>query len=300
MNVIKVLLIGAEGQLGKEFQNVFKIGKTFIGDIPDIFKNIKLDCVDRNNFDVTDEAQVEAKISQKYDYVINCSAYTAVDKAEEDIDNCKRLNEIAPLFLAKYCKKYNSVLVHFSTDYVYGGDKCVPYLESDDCYPETVYGLTKRRGELNIINNCDKYFIFRTAWLYGKHGKNFVYKMMELSKKFTKLTVVNDQFGSPTYANDLVYNVLKVIQLQKYGLYNCSGEGKCSWFDFAKEIFRLARIDIEVQPVNSNQYPTLAKRPKYSVMENAKLKNINMNFMREWKEALKDFFVEINLEKGEK
>lgn len=297
MKSVKILLIGAQGQLGQEFQHALGDGKTYLGPIPQLFNNCDITCADIEQLDVTDETQVNTEISKGYDFVINCSAYTAVDKAESDCDNCNKVNALAPLYLAAACKKFNATLVHFSTDYVYGGNKTVPYRENDECLPNTVYGKTKLQGERNLIQNCDKYFIFRTAWLYGKYGNNFVYKMLQLAENHPQINVVNDQYGTPTYASDLVHVALNVMATTHYGTYNCSGEGQCTWYQFALEIFRLMHVDVTVKPVSSEQFPSAAKRPKYSVMENNALNRLNMNYMSDWKCALSQF---INTIKGNK
>ncbi|MCM1194635.1 MAG: dTDP-4-dehydrorhamnose reductase [Firmicutes bacterium] len=294
MKSVKILLTGADGQLGQEFKRAFETGTTKIGPVPTVFRNAVVTYADINELDVTNEEQADDFVKKGFDFVINCSAYTAVDKAESDRDNCYRVNAAAPLYLAKACKKYNATLAHFSTDYVYGGEKTSPYVESDECRPETVYGKTKLEGERNVEATCSKYFIFRTAWLYGKYGNNFVYKMLQLAKNRSVINVVCDQFGTPTYANDLVYTTLNALTTNAYGVYNCSGEGQCSWYEFAREIFAQARVDAEVVPVTSDLFETAAKRPKYSVMDNCALKRLNLNGMREWKTALHDFIQEIN------
>lgn len=293
MNNLKILLVGANGQLGKEFQSVLNKMRSDIGEIPNNYKNAKVDVIDYPELDVTDRKAVFEKISGGYDFVINCSAYTAVDKAEDDFEACYKVNTIGPFNLACACKEYDSTLIHFSTDYVFGGDGKEPYNEYDVCLPKTVYGKTKIEGEKYIRENCNKYFIFRTAWLYGEFANNFVYKMIELSKTKPFLTVVDDQKGTPTNANDLVHVVLNVILTEEYGLYHATGEGECTWYDFTKKIFEYSGIVTEVKPVKSEEFKSRAERPKYSVLNNLHLKSINKNYMRAWEVALLNFIEKV-------
>lgn len=290
--MLKILIVGAKGQLGQEFVNSFRLGYCDIGKIDGKFLNAQIDAFDVDNLNILDRQNLDTVMQNNYDYCINCSAYTAVDKAEDDIQNCYKVNVLGVQNLAFACQKYKTTLVHFSTDYVYEGNSNTPLNETDETSPITVYGKTKLAGENYIREICEKYYIFRTSWLYGKNGNNFVYKMLELSQKLDKLKVVDDQIGTPTNANDLVYNTLAVITTGYYGLYNCTGEGQCSWFDFASEILKLNDIHIPIGPVSSEAFSSRATRPAYSVLDNLALKSIGMNYMRPWQEALVSFFAD--------
>lgn len=290
--MLKIVIIGAKGQLGQEFVHCISAGKTDLGAIDESITSAQIDSFDADELNILDKQRLDAMLSARYDYCINCSAYTATDKAEDDRVNCYRVNTLGVQNLAYACQKYGTTLVHFSSDYVYGGERDQPLNETDATYPINVYGTIKLAGEQYIREICDKYYIIRTSWLYGRFGNNFVYKMLELAQKLDKLTVVNDQIGTPTSANDLVYNTLKLMQSGYYGLYNCSGEGQCSWYDFACEILRQKGLATPVVPVDSATFATRAKRPKYSVMENLALKSIDLNFMRTWQDALASFLKE--------
>lgn len=285
----KILIVGAKGQLGQEFIHCISEGKADLGVLDEEILGAKVDSFGSVELDILDKQKLDSVLSSGYDYCINCSAYTAVDKAEDDEISCYKVNTLGVQNLAFLCQKYGTTLVHFSTDYVYGSEIESPLSEAEPTAPINVYGKTKLAGEQYIREICDKYYIIRTSWLYGRFGNNFVYKMLELAGKLDKLTVVNDQIGTPTNANDLVYNTFRLMQSGYYGVYNCSGEGQCSWYDFACEILRLKGVKTPVLPVDSATFVTKAKRPKYSVMENLALKSIGLNFMRPWAEALASF-----------
>ncbi len=291
--MLKIIIIGARGQLGREFCECIKSGKTDLGKLEDEIINAQVDSFGVESLDILDRKNLDSIMSAGYDYCINCSAYTAVDKAEDDSVNCYRVNTLGVQNLAYACQKYGTILVHFSTDYVYSGTRNVPLNETDATCPVTVYGKTKLAGENYIREICDRYYIIRTSWLYGEWGNNFVYKMLELAQKMDKLTVVNDQIGTPTSANDLVYTTLKLMRSGNFGVYNCSGEGQCSWYDFACEILRLGGIATPILPVDSATFSSKAERPKYSVLDNLALRSIGLNFMRPWETALKSFLTKV-------
>ena len=256
----------------------------------------ELICTDVADLDITDEEAVLKKVSEiKPEYIINCAAYTAVDKAETAGEIVEKINADGPRNLAKAAKKNECVLVHVSTDYVFGGDLDVEkdYKEDDPKNPVTAYGITKLHGEEAIEENTDKYYIFRTAWLYGD-GNNFVRTMLKLGETKDELNVVSDQHGSPTYAEDLANFIGEAIEKKiPYGVYNATNEGYTTWYDFTKAIFEYAGIICKVNPVTTEEYIdmmkiTQAKRPKNSQMSKDKLKNAGIE-VPEWEEALKRY-----------
>ena len=279
---MKVLIIGSNGQLGRQMQKVLTS------------RGISFDALDLPDIDITDPASIENRIAAGYRSVINCAAYTNVDGAESDEETAQRINADGPKNIAAVCSRYDTELLHVSTDYVFSGDgieedgKLRPYVESDVCVPNTAYGRTKLAGEAFVRAAWEKSYILRTAWLYGD-GENFVRTMLKLAQTHDKLTVVNDQFGSPTSAADLSEAILALMGSGHYGTYHATCEGVCTWYDFAKKIFELRGIDIDVDPVTSDKYPRPAKRPKWSVLENAQLKAHGINVFRHWETALKDY-----------
>ena len=220
--------------------------------------------------------------------VINAAAYTAVDEAEQNKNLVYKINGCAVGFLATVCKEINAILVHFSTDYVFDGENHNGYKENHPYRPINIYGKSKALGEKMILDISPKCYIIRTAWLFGKNGKNFVEIMLRLAGEKKEIRVVNDQFGSPTYAKDLASEVKKLIESQgQYGIYHITNSGTCSWYDFAVKIFELSKLNLKVRPVKSEKFPTPAKRPTYSMLINTKLPP-----MRKWEEALKDYLIE--------
>ncbi len=274
-----VLVTGASGQLGQSLQ--------FIAP-----KHPKLQFifVSTQDLDITNQELVNYFFkNNKIDFCINTAAYTAVDKAESEAELAKKINVLGPKYLAVACKKNKSKLIHISTDFVFDGSSEKPYSETDNPNPLGVYGQTKLEGEQEIINNLEEYFIVRTSWVYSQFGNNFMKTMLRLAQERDSLNVVNDQIGSPTNAIDLAEAILTIIKSKstKYGIYNFSNEGKASWYDFAKEIFNVNDICIEVNPIATEAFPTPAQRPKYSLLDKTKIKetfNIEIN---SWQEALR-------------
>lgn len=258
---MKILITGANGMLAKAVINQFK-------------DNNELILTDVSELDITNETKTNEFVTQiKPDYIINCAAYTAVDKAEEDIELAEKVNAIGPKNLAIAAKNNDSTLIHISTDYVFNGelDTTKSYVESDEIAPVTVYGKTKALGEKYIRENCDKYYILRTAWLYGD-GNNFVRTMIKLGKEKEEVNVVSDQHGSPTYTVDLASIINQVIEKElPYGIYHSTNEGFTTWYDFTKKIYELANINCKVKPVTSEEFIRPAKRPKNSKMSKSKL-----------------------------
>lgn len=288
---MKILITGARGQLGSELCRCFERGFTELG-TPEILKNDnEITAVDMDELDISDKNAVEELFSDKrFDAVINCAAYTNVNGCETEPDTAFRANSIGPLNLAMSAEKIGAELVHISTDYVFSGDGNTPYREWDNVCPQSVYGKSKLLGEQYVREHCRRYYIVRTAWLYGYTGNNFVKTMIRINRERGGCRVVNDQFGSPTNAADLAHHLLKLLGSERYGVYHGTGNGVCSWFDFACKIVELAGITSDVQPCTTEEYPTPARRPAYSALENMMFKNTVGDEFRDWQTALKCFF----------
>jgi dTDP-4-dehydrorhamnose reductase len=274
---MKILITGADGMLGSDLQNVLNMSK----------KN-EIIATDLD-LDITKESVIEKIRKCAPDIVVNVAAYTDVDGCEFNQELAYKINSIGPKNLALACKEINSKLIHISTDYVFNGEKKEPYIESDKTNPINVYGETKLKGEELIQNTFDDYFILRTSWLYGINGNNFVKTMLELSKSNNEISVVDDQRGSPTYTYDLSIAISKLLENNHYGIYHLTNSGNCSWFEFTKDIFEIANIDVDLKPVATEKFPRSAKRPKYSVLNNEKWKNKGFKPLRNYKKALNDF-----------
>ena len=273
---MKILITGAYGMLGSDLREVLKDNELIITGSKDL--------------DITKENNVLQFIEDKKpEIVINAAAYTNVDNCETDYDNAYLVNAIGPKNLAVACNKLNIPLIHVSTDYVFDGSKTTPLSEEDKLGPKTAYGKTKLEGEKFVQENTKKYFILRTAWLFGLNGKNFVKTMINLSKKNNLLKVVNDQKGCPTYCYDLAMAIKQLLNSDKYGIYHLTNKGELSWYDFAKKIFELSNITINVKPVTTEEFPRPAPRPHYSVLSNQKWINAGFSPMRNYEDALKDY-----------
>lgn len=274
---MKILITGANGMLAKAVKKELEGNEIIATDVADL--------------DITDLEAVEKFVEKiKPEYIINCAAYTAVDKAEENKELVYKINAMGPENLAKAANKNNSVLVHISTDYVFGGDKDVneDYSEDDEKHPVAVYGTTKLAGEQKIKDNCDKYYIFRTAWLYGE-GNNFVRTMLNLANDRKEVNVVNDQHGSPTYAVDLSSIIHQAIKKQiPFGIYNATNTGYTTWYEFTKLIYELNNVNCLVNPVTSEEFPRPAKRPKNSQMSKDKLLKLGIEIPT-YQDALKRY-----------
>lgn len=277
-----VLVTGANGQLGQALRFIY-------GDYPEI----QFVFCSSSELDVT-KANVCSSVFKKIkpSYLINAAAYTAVDKAEIELEKAVEINVKGVENLANVCKEYNTILIHISTDFVFDGQSSKAYTEKDIPNPKGVYGRTKLDGEQKIQNIWDKHFIIRTSWVYSQFGNNFLKTMIRLGDERESLSVVNDQIGTPTNAVDLSRTLIKIILFQNvkqqkvFGIYNFSNEGFCSWFDFAKEIFRINNIQIDLKPISTSSYPTSAERPKYSVLDKTKIKTIFDIEISEWKDSL--------------
>lgn len=276
---MKVFVTGVRGQLGYDVVNELeKRGHTAIG-------------VDIEELDITDAEAVDKMITETApDAVIHCAAWTAVDAAEDNEEKCRQVNAYGTENIAKVCKKLDCKMMYISTDYIFDGKGTRPW-EPDDpvTTPLNVYGQTKYEGELTVRKNVEKFFIVRIAWVFGK-GKNFIKTMLNLAKTHDHLTVVNDQYGTPTYTYDLARLLVDMIETDKYGNYHATNEGGyITWYDFACEIFRQAGIDIEVEPVSSAQYAAKAKRPENSRMNKQKLVDNGFELLPDWKDALRRY-----------
>lgn len=275
---MKIIITGAKGQLGLELIKQLK------------YKNeYEIIATDREDLNIVDIDNVnEFILKMNPDVVINCAAHTAVDVCENDVENTYKINAIGPRNLAIACEKIGSKFVQVSTDYVFDGMENVERREDDSTGPNSIYGKSKLMGEQFTRELCSKYFIIRTAWLYGE-GNNFVRTMIKLSEQHDELNVVDDQFGSPTSTVDLAEAIIKLIDTEHYGVYHGTCEGRCSWYEFAKKIFELCDIDIKVNPVTSDEFKRPAPRPAYSVLDNFMLKLVGLNSFRNWEESLKEY-----------
>ena len=274
-----VIVLGAAGQLGQAIQSISS-------------KNaIEFNFFDSHQLDIANSIKVNAVFERlKPDFCINAAAYTAVDKAEIEVEKADLVNRIAVKNIISACLKQDTTLLHISTDFVFDGEKNTPYTETDQTNPQGIYGVTKRNGEIEIAQSMTKFFIVRTSWLYSDFGSNFKKTILKLAKERENLNVVNDQIGSPTHALDLAAALVKIIQSRSinYGIYHYCNEGSTSWYGFAKKVLELNHIFIELNGIPTSDYPTLAKRPKYSVLDTSKIKNEFNIKIKSWQNALQE------------
>lgn len=274
----KILVIGSKGQLGNEFQVLAKEYTAYHFYFYDIAE-----------LDIVNVELVNKSIGElKPDYLINCAAYTAVDKAETESELAYAINSDAVRNLAVACSANAVKFIHISTDYVFDGEATEPYTEESVTNPASIYGLTKLKGEQEAIKNNKNVIIIRTAWVYSVYGHNFVKTMLRLMKTKTELNVVADQFGSPTYANDLAAAILHIISSGNWvaGIYHFTNEGVITWFDFATEIKNMSGSSCVINPITTAQYPTPAKRPSYSVLDKTKIQETFGTRLKNWKDSL--------------
>lgn len=275
---MRIVVLGASGQLGS---------------------CLKKNSTERNITDISFPSEESANIldkelldklftAEKPQFVINCAAYTAVDKAEDDVDTCRKVNRDGAAYIAEVCKKHQATLIHISTDFVFKGD--IPQLlsETDPAEPENIYGLTKLEGEAAISEILPEHFTIRTSWLYSEFGNNFVKTMLRLGREREQLGVIIDQVGSPTYAIDLANVILDITESgsSAYGIYHYSNEGVTSWYDFAKAVFDLSETTVKLNPVKTSEYVTRAVRPAYSVMDKSKIKATFDITIPYWRDSL--------------
>ena len=294
---MKIIVTGCKGQLGTEILKQLREGRSEIGPIPEKLLNATVIAVDLPDLDISNYKMVDEFIRRnRPDVIINCAAYTNVDGCEVNHDAAFKANALGPRNLAQAAEKTGARLVHVSTDYVFSGRENGGVAQDEATIPGPIsaYGSTKLMGEKYVEQFCHRHFIVRTAWLYSYYGKNFVKTMVNLAKTHDTLNVVNDQLGNPTNAVDLAYHILKLAVSHDYGIYHCTGSGICSWYDFASEIIRLSGLPCTVKPVTSAQYkemnPKSADRPAWSALENRALRCSVGDDMRDWKDAIQDFF----------
>ncbi len=282
---MKILVTGYKGQLGYDIVNECRS------------RGIEAVGVDIDEMDITKADDVKKVIYEvNCDAVVHCAAWTAVDRAEEDRERCKAVNVDGTRNIAEVCKELNIPIMYFSTDYVFNGQGATAWDENTSAKePLNYYGQTKYEGELEVLKN-NKHFIVRISWVFGLNGNNFIKTMLRLGKKIGKVSVVNDQIGSPTYTVDLAVLAVDMIQSEKYGTYHATNEGLCSWYSFACKIFELAELDVVVTPVDSNEFPTKAARPSNSRMSKKQLDRNGFDRLPTWEDALKRYLAEISLQ----
>lgn len=286
----KVLITGANGQLGSELKK-----------ISSAFRLFSFQYIDADTLDLTDQPAVDRYFDrQHFDYIINCAAYTAVDKAEAEPEKAFRINAEVPGMLHEISLKSHSRLIHISTDYVFDGTSYTPYVETDVTSPRSVYGKSKLAGELEVLKNHES-IIIRTSWLYSSQGTNFLKTILRLGKERESLNVVFDQVGTPTSADDLADAILKICsQIESTGdktggIYHFSNEGVCSWYDFALEIVEFAGLKCKINAITTDQYPLPAPRPAYSVLNKARIKTTFSLKIPYWRESMRRVLEEITL-----
>ncbi len=280
-----ILVTGAKGQLGTELQH-----------LSSLYADFAFTFISRQELDLSDSTAIQNWFKDKrFDFIINCAAYTAVDKAQVEPDLARAINSSAVETLACIAKEQNSAMLHISTDYVFNGKHYMPYVETDLADPQGIYGQTKREGELAMLAiNPAKSIIIRTSWVYSRFGNNFVKTMLRLGNERQELGVIYDQVGTPTSASDLALTLLAIIQHHKLGylttteIYHFSNEGVCSWYDFAKVIFEFSAMTCHVKPIETKDYPTPATRPPYSLLNKAKIKTTFDLTIPHWKDSLLD------------
>ena len=275
-----ILVTGGNGQLA-----------SCIKDVEKQYDDLNIIYTDHLELDICELNQIQTffKSNPQINYCINCAAYTAVDKAETEAEKAFEINATGAKNLAQVCNDHDAILIHVSTDFVFDGEKNEPYTETDAANPISVYGASKLQGEVEIQQALKEYFIIRTSWLYSEYGNNFMKTMLRLAETRDGISVVSDQIGTPTYAGDLAEIIIQIIntKTEKYGIYHYSNEGVASWFEFAKEIFKLTKNKIKVNPIPSIEYLTPAKRPKYSVLDKKKIIDVFKIDIPFWRESLK-------------
>lgn len=291
---MKIMITGCYGQLGNELISILKSGKSEIGAMPEKLKGAEILPVDVDSLDIADCEKVKAFVLEnRPDVIINCAAMTNVDGCESDYVTAFKVNAMGVRNLSMAAKEVGAKLIHVSTDYVFEGNGTRPYVEWDLVNPQSAYGASKALGEKYALTFNDKSFVVRTSWLYGYIGKNFVKTVRRVIRERGGITVVNDQRGNPTNANDLAHHLLKLALTEEYGIYHCTGEGECTWFDFAKKIAQLSGFGDVVKPCTSDEFPTPTKRPAYSSLRNLALECTIGNEMRNWEDAIEEYIKKV-------
>jgi dTDP-4-dehydrorhamnose reductase len=276
---MKIVVLGASGQLGSCLKKISAERN---------LTNISFPSEEQAN--ILDKDLLDRLFSaEKPQYVINCAAYTAVDKAEDDVETCRKVNRDGAAYIAEVCKKHQATLIHISTDFVFKGDVPKLLTETDPAEPENIYGLTKLEGEAVIAEILPEHYTIRTSWLYSEFGNNFVKTMLRLGRERDQLGVIVDQVGSPTYAIDLANVILDIADSgnKEYGIYHYSNEGVTSWYDFAKAVFDISNTQVSLNPVKTSEYVTKAVRPAYSVMDKTKIKSTFSIQIPNWRDSLR-------------
>lgn len=279
---MKVLVTGVKGQLGYDVvKELEKRGHQPIG-------------VDRDEMDLMDNDAIRTFIMElKPEAIIHCAAYTAVDKAEEEVETCYQINAESVKVISECAKELDVKLIYISTDYVFNGTKEGEYVETDIPNPINVYGASKLKGEQYVQTLLEKYYIVRISWVFGVNGNNFIKTMRRLGSERDELNIINDQVGSPTYTSDLAPLLVDMMETDKYGIYHATNEGTCSWYEFANEIFKQSAIEVKTNPITTDQYPTTAARPMNSKMSKAKLKEAGFKYLPTWQEAITLYLNEV-------
>ncbi|MDR3262597.1 MAG: dTDP-4-dehydrorhamnose reductase [Tannerella sp.] len=274
-----ILVTGANGQLGHAIRALAPKHSDYV-----------FHFTDTDTLDICDRAQLTDFVrSHPVRYLLNCAAYTAVDKAEDDVETCMRINRDAVRNIGEVAWKQGVKVIHISTDYVFDGNSAHPYGEEESTNPKSTYGLSKQAGEITLLQACPESVIIRSAWLYSEFGANFVKTMLRLGSEREEVNVVSDQIGTPTYAGDLAAAMLAVVEHPSFvgGIYHYAGEGVCSWYDFAVQIMALAGLNCRIRPVTTPEYPTRAVRPAYSVLSKEKIKQVYHVEVPDWKVSLR-------------
>jgi len=287
---MKILVTGSKGQLGSEIKHLHKA-----------YDQHHFTFIDAEELDLGDGNAINEYFqNNSYDLIINCAAFTNVDGAEDKEELARKINADAPALIAEQCKEKNMRLIHISTDYVFDGEFNRPIIEEDSPCPQSVYGKTKLEGERYVLGILDNAYIVRTSWVYSSFGNNFVKTMLRLGKERDSLNVVSDQIGTPTYARDLAYAILTIIENlnknDKPGIYHYSNEGVCSWYDFAFEIMQMTILCCKVNPIPTAEFPTKAKRPGFSLLDKSKIKSTFAIEIPYWKESLASCIKELTHE----
>ena len=294
--VHRIIVTGAGGQLGTELVKIMRSGQSELGRLDDFYRDCEIIAADLGELDICNAAKVFKFVENAKPYaVINCAAMTNVDGCEADVEGAFKVNALGPRNLAVACENVGAKILQVSTDYVFDGCGKSPYVETDCVAPRSVYGASKNLGEQYVKNFSNKWFIVRTAWLYGYEGNNFVKTIVKAARQKSVLKVVDDQIGNPTNAADLAWHICKLLKTNEYGTYHCTGKGECSWFEFACEIVKNFGIDATVKPCSTAEFPRPARRPAYSCLDNFMLRLTVGDEFRQWKSALKSYSENIKI-----